>query len=236
MLSGVFASLGRFVYRRRVPVVLAWVLLLGVGLGVGPEVFGRLGTGSGLRDDAESVVVSDLLSRAAGGGSEITGLVDGRSIDDPAFRAELAAWTGRSPDRPDGVPVTAAGPLPAPQDRWVLRDFTAGAGRDRVAGKDFENEPLIAVVTATFSGVPGHVQAGEALQRVLLTATVEGLAVSFLSQLVEVPDVCDAVQRLLTTIRPPQVVLRIGHGWPTTRTARRAAADLLVEPDDAAGG
>jgi RND superfamily putative drug exporter len=85
----VFASLGRFVYRRRVPVALAWVLVLGVGLGVGGEVFGRLGTGSGLRDDAESVVVADLLSRAAGGGSGINGLVDGRPADDPAFRAEI---------------------------------------------------------------------------------------------------------------------------------------------------
>ena len=64
----VFASLGRFVYRRRVPVALAWVLVLGVGIGVGGEVFGRLGTGSGLRDDAESVVVADLLGRVAGGG------------------------------------------------------------------------------------------------------------------------------------------------------------------------
>ena len=86
-----FASLGRFVYRRRVPVALAWVLVLGVGVGVGGEVFGRLGTGSGLRDDAESVVVADLLSRVAGGGSGITGLVDGRPADDPAFRAEVGA-------------------------------------------------------------------------------------------------------------------------------------------------
>jgi putative drug exporter of the RND superfamily len=90
MLSVVFASLGRFVYRRRVPVVLAWVLVLGVGLGVGGEVFGRLGTGSGLRDDAESVVVSDVLARVSGAGTEITGLLDGRSADDPAFRAEVA--------------------------------------------------------------------------------------------------------------------------------------------------
>jgi putative drug exporter of the RND superfamily len=87
----VFASLGRFVYRRRVPVALAWVLVLGVGIGVGGEVFGRLGTGSGLRDDAESVVVADLLGRVAGGGSEITGLVDGRPAADPAFQAEIAA-------------------------------------------------------------------------------------------------------------------------------------------------
>jgi RND superfamily putative drug exporter len=89
MLGDVFASLGRFAYRRRVPVVLAWVLLLAVGLAAGGQVFGRLGTGSGLRDDAESVVVSDLLSRVAGGGSGMTGLLDGRSADDPAFRAEL---------------------------------------------------------------------------------------------------------------------------------------------------
>jgi putative drug exporter of the RND superfamily len=88
---GVFASLGRFVYRRRIPVVLAWVLLLGIGLGLGSQVFGRLGTGSGLRDDAESVAVADLLSRVAGGGSGITGLVDGRDADDPAFRAQVAA-------------------------------------------------------------------------------------------------------------------------------------------------
>jgi RND superfamily putative drug exporter len=90
MLSHVFASLGRLVYRRRVPVVLAWLLVLGIGLGVGGKVFGRLGTGSGLRDDAESVVVSDVLSRVGGAGSGLTGLIDGRRADDPAFRAELA--------------------------------------------------------------------------------------------------------------------------------------------------
>jgi putative drug exporter of the RND superfamily len=91
MLSVVFASLGRFVYRRRVPVVLAWALLLGVGLGVGGQVFGRLGSGSGLRDDAESVVVSDRLSRAGGGGTGISGLIDGRTAGDPAFQAEVSA-------------------------------------------------------------------------------------------------------------------------------------------------
>jgi RND superfamily putative drug exporter len=89
MLAGVFASLGRFVYRRRLPVALAWVVVLIAGLGVGGEVFGRLGTGSGLRDDAESVVVSDLLAQVGGDGGGMTGLIDGRSVDDPAFRAEL---------------------------------------------------------------------------------------------------------------------------------------------------
>jgi hypothetical protein len=148
---------------------------------------------------------------------------------DPAFQAELAQWTGTLPGRPDGVPASAGGPMPAPQDRWVFRDFTGGAGRERVPGKDFEDEPLIAVLTSPFIGRMGDVHVGEALQRVLLTATADGLAVSFLSQLVEVPDIRDAVQRLIGTIRPPRVVLRIGYGWPTSRSPRRAVVDLLMD-------
>jgi RND superfamily putative drug exporter len=137
MLSGVFASLGRFVYRRRVPVVLAWVLLLGVGLGVGGQVFGRLGTGSGLRDDAESVVVSDLLSRVSGAGTEITGLIDGRSADDPAFRAEVADAV-RDLEAIDGVgrvtgPFAAGREVPgliAEDRRAVLVRVELGLGLD----------------------------------------------------------------------------------------------------------
>ena len=150
---------------------------------------------------------------------------------DPAFRAELASWTGTTDDRYDGVPVSAGGPLPAPQDMWVIRDFTAGRGAARVPGKDFEEQPVIAVLTATLPGRAGDVQAGEALQHVLLAATAEGLAASYLSQLVEVPEARDRVQRLLGTARPPQLALRIGHGWPTAPTPRRPVADLLLKED-----
>jgi RND superfamily putative drug exporter len=115
MLGGVFASLGRFAYRRRVPVVLAWVLLLAVGLAAGGQVFGRLGTGSGLRDDAESVVVSDLLSRVTGGGSGMTGLLDGRPAGDPAFRAEV----GRAVRDLEAVPGVSRVTGPFVQGREV---------------------------------------------------------------------------------------------------------------------
>jgi putative drug exporter of the RND superfamily len=87
----VFASLGRFVYRHRLLVVLTWLAVLGLGFGFGGQVFGRLDSGSGLRGDAESVLVSDLLARAAGSGAGITGLADGREVADPAFRAEVDA-------------------------------------------------------------------------------------------------------------------------------------------------
>jgi hypothetical protein len=68
------------------------------------------------------------------------------------------------------------------------------------------------------------------MQHVLLTATAEGLATSFLSHVVEVPLAREELRRLVGATRPPQVVLRIGHGWPTGGTPRRSAADL-VEPE-----
>lgn len=163
--------------------------------------------------------------------SELAHTAHRRQLDDTAFRAELARWTGTQGDRPDGVPVSAGGPLPVPHDRWVLRDFSGGTAPDRTPGKDFEDEPVITVLTSRVPGVIGDVRAGEALQRVLLTATAGGLAASFLSQLVEVPDVRDEVRRLLGTDRPPHAVLRIGHGWPTTRTPRRTVTDVLLDAD-----
>jgi putative drug exporter of the RND superfamily len=65
-------------------------VVLAVGFGFGSEVFGRLGSGSGLRDDSESVVAADLLGRLGGGATEMTAVVDGRDAAEPAFRAEIS--------------------------------------------------------------------------------------------------------------------------------------------------
>ncbi|GAA3232605.1 hypothetical protein GCM10017691_27390 [Pseudonocardia petroleophila] len=158
----------------------------------------------------------------------LAALAHERQIADPAFTAELRSWTGTAPDRRDGVPAASGGPQPAPQDRWVMRDFTAGTAPERVPGKDFEQDPVIAVLTSHLTGRRAEVQAGQALQRVLLAATVEGLAASFLSQIVEVPGPRDQLRMLIGSTRPPQVVLRIGHGWPVAATPRLAVSDLVV--------
>ena len=147
---------------------------------------------------------------------------------DPAFLAELRTWTGTASDRRDGVPASAGGPRPAPQDRWVLRDFTAGAAPERVPGKEFEHDPVIAVLTSHLSGHRAEVQAGQALQRLLLAATADGLAASFLSQIVEVPGPREQLRMLIGATRPPQAVLRIGRGWPVETTPRLPVEDLVV--------
>jgi putative drug exporter of the RND superfamily len=120
----VFAGLGRFVYRRRLPVALAWVVVLALGLGVGGEVFSRLGSGSGLRDDSESVVVADLLGRLGGGATELTAVVDGRDAADPAFRAEISRAAADLEAVP-GVQRVIAPWQPAGVDQLVARDGRA---------------------------------------------------------------------------------------------------------------
>jgi nitroreductase len=147
---------------------------------------------------------------------------------DPRFLAELGEWTGHGAAQREGVPVTAGGPRPEPQDEWVLRDFTAGQGRSRVAGKDFEPEPLLVVLCAFEEGPRGELQAGQALQRVLLTATALGLSASFLAQPVEVPEIRRELGRVVGTGMSPLAILRIGYGSPVQATPRRPVTDLIM--------
>ena len=145
-----------------------------------------------------------------------------------AFVAEWAAWTGRPDDAVDGVPVASSGPRPEQQDVWVMRDFTAGTGHSRLPGKDFESDPMIAVI-GSFSDLPlSQLQAGQAMQRVLLAATAQGLSASFLSQVVEVPETRTQLRELIGGGVWPQTVLRLGYGSPATPSPRRAIADVVA--------
>ena len=147
---------------------------------------------------------------------------------DPDFRAELGRWTATSAGRHDGVPAASGGPLPQPHEAWTLRDFTAGARPTRTPVEYIEEQALITVLSAHLSGPHGDLQAGQAMQRVLLTATARGLSASFVSQLVEVPAAREELRRLVAATHPPHAVLRIGYGRPVPATPRRPVADLLV--------
>ncbi len=150
-------------------------------------------------------------------------------LEDPAWVAEWNAWTRRV-DTDDGVPIAAAGPAPAPQDKWTLRDFGKPGQPERVDGKDFEEQPLIAVLATHADTAVNQVHAGEALERVLLAATGLGMSASFMSQLVEVHSAETQLRTLIGGYSFPQVVLRIGFGNPTPATPRRRVEDCML-PD-----
>jgi len=75
-----------------------------------------------------------------------------------------------------------------------------------------------------------QVLAGQALQKVLLTATDAGLAVSLISQPIEVPAARDQLRRSLGRSGFPQLALRMGYGRPAPATGRRDLSEVLLQP------
>ncbi|WP_067500743.1 nitroreductase [Actinoplanes sp. TFC3] len=134
---------------------------------------------------------------------EIAGSADRVLRRNPGYQAEMATWAQV------GVPIPAGALLP--QRHYIDRDW--------------DPEPLVAIL-----GTPGdlpvdQVVAGQALQRVLLTATAEGLASSMISQPVEVPAARERLQRSLR-VGVPQIALRLGYGQPGRPAARRPVAEV----------
>ncbi|MEO6090267.1 MAG: nitroreductase [Umezawaea sp.] len=150
-----------------------------------------------------------------------------QQLADPGVQSELAEWTGDRVDLGHGVPPGSAGPTPAPQDEWALRDFSPGTPVARPPGKDYESDPFVVVLCSFYDGPLAELQAGQALQRVLLTATALGLSASFMSQVVEVRRVREDLRRSLGGSLFPQTVLRLGFGAPVPPTPRRPIEDLV---------
>ncbi|MDI5975911.1 Acg family FMN-binding oxidoreductase [Amycolatopsis magusensis] len=143
-------------------------------------------------------------------------------LADSAFLAEWRQWTGRANHSRDGVPARAAG-----NDNWALRDFGEATGPQGHGGPP--GEPFI-VVLGSFGDDPiDRLRAGQAMQRLLLTATAAGLDASFISQPVEVPSARRELRQLLGGGLWPQMVLRVGYGSPATWTPRRPLAEVLLD-------
>lgn len=142
---------------------------------------------------------------------------------DPGYQAQLQDWLRREP-APDGVPASAGAPLAEPQDLLPQRSF---GSRHRAPGRDFEPEPLVAVLGAPGNTPADQITAGQALQRVLLTATDLGLSASLISQPIEVASAREQLRRALGRFGTPQMVLRIGYGQPGWATPRRTVDEVL---------
>ena len=140
---------------------------------------------------------------------------------DPAQRDELRAWLRADRDpRPDGVPD-------AEQDAGGRHT----GGRTPAGAYAAETErlatasPALVVVTTPQDDVASWLTAGQALQRLLLRATLLGLSASFLNPAVEVDAVRERLARL-TGEAFPQVVLRVGTPVPSRGTPRRRVSDV----------
>jgi nitroreductase len=147
-------------------------------------------------------------------------------LADPGYRTELAQWVGENRDR-DGIPSSALGPRD-PAGRTPVRDFTPD--RHQPLGYAwFEENPQLAVLSTAGGTRKDWMHAGQALQRVLLTATAHGIAAAPLTQPLETADAW-LVRDPQENIEQPQMILRLGYGLPASATPRRPVSDVLDEP------
>ncbi len=149
---------------------------------------------------------------------------------DPAYRAELRAWTSDDPRRRDGVPATAVPHVGAgAEDDIPIRDFdTRGTGWLPTQTRSSMQQCLLLLCVQDDSPV-GWLRAGEALERVWLEATRHGYAISLLTQVIEVPGTREGLRTALGLTAHPVVLLRVGRAPTTTASRRRRIEDVVVE-------
>ncbi|HTT53785.1 MAG TPA: nitroreductase family protein [Streptosporangiaceae bacterium] len=144
-------------------------------------------------------------------------------LADPGYRAELARWAGGARDQ-EGIPEEALAPRD-PAGTAPVRDF-GPARRGPAQYAWFEERPQLAVLSTESSSRPGWLRAGQALQRVLLTATVRDIAASPLTAPLETPDAW-LVRDPGSGFDYPQMILRFGYGLPGPHSPRRPVSEVL---------
>jgi hypothetical protein len=143
---------------------------------------------------------------------------------DPSWRRELAAWM-HPRRRGDGLTVP---PLAAPIAQLVVRTFDMGGG---VGARDREltqASPLLAVLATEQDTAQAWLQAGEALQRVLLVACQCKLQASYLNQPNQVASLRPRLRELIGG-DSPQVLLRFGFPEEEIAAAPRRPIEDVIE-------
>jgi nitroreductase len=144
---------------------------------------------------------------------------------DPRYRRELAEWTTPDPERTDGVPATAFGPRPQ-LAALPLRDFDLAHTTDRRVAR-FETKPTLAVLSTAGDTARDWLRAGQALERVLLTATARGVASTPLTQAIEIPELRDLLHGP-TELDMVQSIVRFGYAGRVRQAPRRPLTDVVL--------
>lgn len=168
-----------------------------------------------LHDEGELVSLAVLLSGA-----------DGTEERDPAYRRELAAWVRDG--TADGIPSSA---LPSERPRGSslrLRDFTLTHPERIDGGAPEREDPMVVVLTTRYDDAQAWLQAGQALESVLLHAAVHGVQAQPLGQVMDLPGPRAALRSALGLAGTPQMVLRLGFAQARASTPRRDVGELLV--------
>lgn len=154
---------------------------------------------------------------------------EGYDRGDPAREAEQHHWTrDTQAEAPvDGVPDYALGPCDA-SGRATTRDFAGTAvlaGRARVP---FESRPQLALLSTAGDRPVDWLRDGQALERVLLTATFHDVSTSFATQPLEWPYLRWILRDPVFGTGHAQMIIRMGYGPAGPCTPRRPWEQVLT--------
>ncbi len=179
-------------------------------------------------EGAEVLPISGPEQRAAT--ARLSAQADSLEKADPAYQAELYAWTSDDPRRVDGVwcaTVPYVGVGANPHNSLPMREFdTRAMGWLPSDASSGVNESLLLLGTAD-DGPTAWLRAGEALERVWLELTRLAYAASPLTQVIEVGETNDRLRSELQLAMHPAVLLRAGRAPEVPRSTRRNLSDMI---------
>lgn len=173
-----------------------------------------------------------LLPEAKYPAADLISLADRDQFADANFRRELSEWlVSNSSQRGDGIPgySKSYGPTTSYGTSLLVRTFDIG-GSVAATEKDLiEGSPVLGVLGTPEDNVIAWLDAGQAMQRMLLTAQLHGLSASFLNQPLELSEYRVKLGALTAHEGYPQLIMRIGYGPAATATPRRPLEDVLED-------
>jgi hypothetical protein len=156
--------------------------------------------------------------------------------DDRRYRRELTTWTHpRRSRRGDGIPGYAQGladlhtflaPFADPAARETGEVGSSLPTSDAEVAPD--GGPALVVLGTDEDAPHAWLAAGQALERVLLRAQVDGVSASFLNQPIEVVELRPKLREQLQRRGHPQLILRLGYGPESRPTPRRLLHEVLL--------
>ena len=194
---------------------------------VPPELVDSLEMAAELEDSHVFVVRTEDHRLAV---ARLSQEADRRQILNPAYRAEMRAWTTDDLRRRDGVPAMAVPHVDGEShDEVPIRDFDSH-GMGWLPTETHSSHQQCLLLLGTRNDHPdGWLRAGEALERMLLEITRRGFVASPLTQVVEVPSTRAQLRAELGLATFPVVLLRVGRAPITPGSRRRRLVDVLVE-------
>lgn len=148
----------------------------------------------------------------------------------PRFAAEAARWTLQPwQRRRDGVPACACPQQPDGLE-FSTRCFGGASGYGfpvRPRPDDPRAMGVVALLSTRDDRRAGWIFAGQALQRLLLQATAQGVRAAFHTQPLELSGTRERIRAEFTNGAYPQMLLRLGCADRTVSSPRRAVTETL---------